>query len=182
MIKDVNFIPFPVLTTPRLVLRQLWESDAKYLALLRSNESVNRYIVRAKQTTLKEANAFILVINRGISEKKWMYWAICQKEHSKLIGTICLWNFSTDHNIAEIGYELEPAFQGKGFMNEAVQCVIDFGFNKLHLKALEAFTHKDNTSSMHLLLKNNFQLDPNRKDEENEYNRIYILAKASKEV
>jgi ribosomal-protein-alanine N-acetyltransferase len=99
-----------------------------------------------------------------------------------LIGTICLWNFSADHTIAEIGYELEPAFQGKGLMSEAVQCVIDFGFNSLHLKALEAFTHKDNTSSMHVLLKNNFQLDPNRKDEENEDNRIYILANASKEV
>ncbi|ANE52700.1 GNAT family N-acetyltransferase [Flavisolibacter tropicus] len=182
MIKEVSFIPFPLLSTNRLVLRQLWESDARDLSVLRSNEAVNRYVARAKQTSFKEASAFIHTINRGIREKKWLYWAICQKEHPKLIGTICLWNFSTDHTTAEIGYELEPAYQRQGFMNEALQCVIDFCFNHIHLKGLEAFTHKDNSSSIRLLLKNQFEPDLDRKDGEDENNRIFTLSLQHKQM
>jgi [ribosomal protein S5]-alanine N-acetyltransferase len=182
MIKEVCFIPFPVLSTSRLALRQLWESDVKDLSALRSNDAVNRYVARAKQTTLKEASAFIHTINRGIREKKWLYWAICRKEHPKLIGTICLWNFSGDDTIAEIGYELDPIYQGQGFMNEALQCVIDYSFKTIHLKALEAFTHKDNNNSIRLLLKNNFRPDADRKDGEDENNRIFTLSFQHKQI
>lgn len=182
MIKEVSFIPFPVLSTSRLVLRQLWESDAKDLSDLRSDEAVNRYVARAKQTSLKEASAFIHTINRGIREKKWLYWAISRKEHSKLIGTICLWNFSANHTTAEIGYELSPAHQGQGFMNEALRCVIDYSFNHMHLKALEAFTHKDNSSSIRLLLRNQFEQDIDRKDGEDENNRIFTLSLQHKQM
>lgn len=182
MIHDVGFIPFPLLSTNRLVLRQLWESDARDLSALRSNEVVNRYVPRAKQTSFKEASAFIHTINRGIREKKWLYWAICKKEHPKLIGTICIWNFSADQTTAEIGYELTPAHQGQGFMNEALQCVIDYSFSHMHLKSIEAFTHKDNSSSIRLLLKNHFQQDTFRKDGEDENNRIFTLTLQHKQM
>lgn len=175
MLKELNFSSFPALTTPRLTLRQLQESDAKALSSLRSNESVNEYVARAKQTSLMEAHAFIHTINQGIKEKKSLYWAICLKEHPGLMGTICLWNFSADNTIAEVGYELDPTYQGKGFMNEALNAVIDYSFHTLRLKTLEAFTHKNNRRSTQLLLKNNFTLTPDRKDEEDENNRVFIL-------
>lgn len=171
--QEETSIPFPTLTTPRLVLRQLKITDAKTIAELRSNESVNRFLDRAKQTSFEQAKAFIQAINNSIRAKKSLYWAICQKADSQLIGTISLWNFSADKTIAEIGYELNPMYQGQGFMNEALTSVIHYIFTNLPIKTLEAFTHKDNSSSIQLLLKNNFQLDPNRKDEENENNRIY---------
>ena len=56
-------------------------------------------------------------------------------------------------------------------MNEALVKIIDFGFNKMKLKAIEAYTHKDNESSMRLLVKNKFKLDTTRKAEK-ENNRI----------
>lgn len=174
--QDDVTISFSTLTTPRLVLRQLRQTDAKAIAELHSNESVNRYIKRARQTTLERAKAFIMDINNGIRAKKWLYWAICQKEETQLMGTICVWNFSANKTIAEIGYELNPAYQGQGFMSEAMTCVIHYSFEKLKIKILEAFTHKDNSSSIHLLLKNHFQLDPNRKDEENVNNKIFTLS------
>ena len=166
---------FPFLITPRLVLRQLQETDAKELALLRSNESVNRYVDRVKQTTIVGARAFITHINRGMAAHQWFYWTLCNKGHPKLIGTICLWNFSDDKTVAEIGYELDPVFQVKGLMNEALQAVVQYSFETLHLSSIEAFTHENNTSSIQLLLKNNFKLDSERKDKENENNVIYVL-------
>lgn len=39
-------------------------------------------------------------------------------------------------------------------MSEAIKKVIDFGFNDMRLKSLEAFTHKENLPSIKLLERN----------------------------
>ena len=87
---------------------------------------------------------------------QWFYWAICLTETDQLIGTICLWNFSEDRSRAEIGYELLPAFQGKGIMQEAVEAILAFGFEKLSLHGIEAIPTSDNKASIRLLEKNHF--------------------------
>jgi ribosomal-protein-alanine N-acetyltransferase len=38
-------------------------------------------------------------------------------------------------------------------MNEALVKVIDFGFNKMKLRTIEAFTHENNDRSIQLLLR-----------------------------
>jgi len=61
--------------------------------------------------------------------------------------TICLWNFSSKKNVAELGYELDPALQGEGIMSEALKKIIEFGFQEIELKKIEAYTHKNNDNS-----------------------------------
>ncbi len=172
---DAELTYFPVLTTERLVLRQLEAGDANDIFFLRSDTNVNRYIDRPKAKSAGEATEFINKINNGIKDNKWFYWAVTIKGDSKLIGTICLWNFSEDNKTAEIGYELNPAFQKKGYMNEALREVIAFGFNKLMLDEVDAYTHKDNIKSTRLLIKNHFTPDKERKDKENSNNIIFTL-------
>ena len=77
----------------------------------------------------------------------------------KLIGTICLFDFSDDNLKAEIGYELLPDFQGKGIMQEAASKVIDFGIQHIGLNSVEAYTHSENHSSTRLLEKFNFKMN-----------------------
>ena len=174
---SINFTPFPVLNTERLTLRQLEFSDDLVISELRSNEEVNRYIDRVKQTNVQEAGEFILRLNQAIKENKSLYWAICLKKNNELIGTACLWNFSEDNSTAEIGYELSPDYQGKGLMNEAFTKVIEYCFNTLGLQMLEAVVHNDNNKSLRLLEKNKFRLDKLRKVEDNIKMNIYTLTK-----
>ncbi len=173
----LNFTPFPILTTERLILRCLQVSDDQQLFKLRSNQIVNKYIVRPIQKDIKEIRAFISKIKEGINNNEWIYWVITLKESPKLIGTICLWNFSDKKNIAELGYELDPAFQGKGFMSEATKIIIEFGFQEIELAAIEAYTHKNNNDSTKLLQKYNFKQDAERIDKENSDNIIFTLTK-----
>jgi ribosomal-protein-alanine N-acetyltransferase len=161
--------------TERLLLRPLVDADAPAIAILRSNDEVNRYIERAKFCTLEDAHAFIERIKEGTKNGKTFYWAICLKETGELIGTVCLFNFSEDKKTAELGYELNTPFHGKGFMNEAVAKVIDFCFSTLKLRRIKAFTHQDNKSSIKLLLKNGFTLDVDRKSEEHPLFQTYYL-------
>ncbi len=175
--RKLNFTPFPILITERLTLRCLEVSDDQQILMLRSDNRVNQYLARPKQKDIKESGAFISKINDGINNNEWIYWAITLKESPKLIGTICLWNFSSNKNVAELGYELDPAFQGKGIMNEALKIIIEFGFQEIELKTIEAYTHINNNNSSKLLLKNNFKQDEERIDKENSDNIIFTLTK-----
>jgi len=149
-------IPIPELESDRLILRGLQESDWEMIMFLRTDKIVNEFINRPKTENKQEAFEFISKINRGIKENKLHYWAITLKNSPKMIGTICLWNFDVNNTVAEVGFDLSPAFYRKGIMHEALKAVVDYGFHKLKLNKVEAFTHKNNAGSQKLLLKNKF--------------------------
>ncbi len=164
----------PQLKTKRLWLRKIDQNDSKAIHFLRSNQTVNHYVKRPETQTLQEAIDFIDKINNGISKQDWLFWGISTIGNPELIGTICLWNFSDDRKVAEVGYDLHPEFQRQGIMNEALRCILNYGFETLNLDRIEAYTHRENESSKKLLIKNNFVLILNRKDNENEDNIIFI--------
>jgi ribosomal-protein-alanine N-acetyltransferase len=173
-----GFSPFPELKTTRLRLRKLSESDEGAILFLRSDPVLNKYIRRQKMRLPEEAREFILRIERDITDQRCLYWAISAADNPKLIGVICLWNFSEDHRIAELGYELMPVFQKQGIMREAVSCVLQYGFERISLEKIVAFTHKKNKNSIRLLKKNGFRLMPERRDAGNASNVIYLLSKS----
>lgn len=170
-----KFNPFPVLMTQRLSLRRLVENDRELVFLLRSDDRVNFFINRAKPNSIADALEFITARNKNADEGVSIQWAISLKGSPDLIGTVCLWNFSSDEKTAELGYELHPDFHGKGLMNEAAGVVIKYGSDSLHLNNIEAFTHRDNNRSTKLLKKNGFKLIPGRYDEDNSFNAVYVL-------
>jgi [ribosomal protein S5]-alanine N-acetyltransferase len=154
-----NFTPFPILETARLTLRQLKSHDDKEIFALRSNDNVNKYLGRQASKSIDDATDFIRTINENIQRNDSVYWAITLSGTDRLIGTICLYDFSEDHASAEIGYELLPDFQGKGIMQEAASKVIRFGFQHIGLNSIKAYTHSENQSSTRLLEKLYFKKD-----------------------
>jgi len=168
-----NFTPFPELKTERLMLRQLTEADSQEIFFLRTDEGVNIYIERPRPKSIDDAKKFISKTNDGINRNEWIDWAITLKDTQKLIGSICLWNFSENKTNAEIGFELKPEYQGKGIMNEALICILEFGFKSISLSSIDAYTHKNNISSIKLLKKNNFKQNTELKDSENLNNIIF---------
>ena len=169
----LNFTPFPELKTERLMFRQLTEADSQDIFFLRTDKGVNRYIERPRPENINDAIDFILKTNNGIKQNEMIDWAITLKDAQKLIGTICLWNFSEDKTRAEVGFELKPDYQGKGIMNEALENVLEFGFKTVALASIDAYTHKDNISSIILLKKNNFEQNTELIDNENSDNIIF---------
>ena len=152
-----NFNPFPVLKTKRLTLRQLISSDENEIFALRSNDNLNKYLDRQPGKSIDDAKIFIQTINENIKKNDSIYWAITLNSTDKLIGTICLFDFSEENLKVEIGYELLPGFQGQGIMQEAALKVIDYGLKDIGVNSIEAYTHFENRSSMRLLEKLNFK-------------------------
>ena len=154
----------PEFITDRLILRMLESTDDDALFRLRSNPIVNKYIARRSPINTKEMAVFIKNKKEDIERGKILYWGINKLKNQNLIGTICLWNFDHENSTAEIGYEQHPDFHGRGFMSEAIQRILDYGFYTLKLKAIEAFTNKQNKASLKLLKKFKFKHDPSRTD------------------
>lgn len=174
----MKFSPFPDLISERLLLRNIQESDSDTILFLRSDKTINRFIQRPEHRKIKnksDALKFIKELNENITNNKSIAWGITVKNDPKIIGTICLWNFSQNNKIAEVGYDLNPEFQRLGIMSEALKIIIDFGFNELKLEKIEAYTHRENESSKRLLEKNGFHRMKNKKDLDNDSNIIFEL-------
>ena len=174
----MKFKPFPEIKTERLFLRKILKSDCDVILFLRSDATVTKYIERPedrKTKDLSDAIKFIEKLNEYLDTNKSISWGIALKNTQQIIGTICLWNFSHKNNTAEVGYDLNPKHQNKGIMSEALKVIVDYGFKKLKLDKIEAFTHNENENSKKLLEKNGFHLNKNRKDLENKANIIFEI-------
>lgn len=167
------FHPFPVITTERLVLRQLRLSDAPVIFAHRQDEVVNTYLEKFRHQDLAETEAFITRVNREISEGRTILWALTEPGKDLFIGTVCLWNIVLAEHQAEAGYTLDSRYHGKAYMDEALKAAIAFGFETLQLKRIEAYTHEENQASIKLLLRNGFRQEPHpNPDQANR--RVYL--------
>ena len=148
-----SFVPFPILATERLILRQLVINDEQEIFILRSDREINKYLDRQISNTIDDARDFINKINANINKNDSLYWAITLGDSNLLVGTICLFSFSDEDSKCEIGYELLTNFQGQGIMKEAAEKVVDYAFNTIKVQKIEAIFHRDNQRSINLLEK-----------------------------
>ena len=153
---QLNFQPFPVLETSRLRLRKIGRQDLKALFSLRSSKAVMKYIDRPLARKKEDAVQLIDMMVELIEGNKGLSWTICLLQNPKMIGTVHLWKISCENYRAEIGYLLDPAFQGMGLMQETLQAVIHYGFHSLHLHSIEAHVNPDNLASIRLLERSGF--------------------------
>src|SRR5947207_8802698 len=85
---NFNLNPFPVLTTDRLVLREINSDDAEEMFFLRSDERVMRYIERPRTKNIEEAKQFIKKILDDQAKHDIVMWTITLKGNPKMIGSI----------------------------------------------------------------------------------------------
>lgn len=176
---NIQTTPFPEITTERLVLRRLVIADKERLSEMRSDKAVNKYLNRPEYTNLEEAEAFIKRIDGHLDNNESFYWVLSFANNNEFIGTICLWNFDLERGMADLGYELMPEYQGQGFMLEAAEKVIEYGFDAVGLKIITGLTHPENKASQRLLERMGFKADKDysyvNKEEAGEESVFYLL-------
>lgn len=153
---ELNFKPFPVLETERLLLREITLEDAPAFFLCRSDAETMQYIGKPLHQTVAETEALIKLIIERVNSNTAINWAITLKEDLKFIGTISYHDIIKEHFRAEVGYMLLTGYRRKGIVNEALKAVLDFGFENLKLHSIEAKINPSNTASANLLKKHGF--------------------------
>ena len=78
-------------------------------------------------------------------------WGIMMKNETKLVGTCGFYDWNHDSKRAEIGYDLDPAYWGKGIMTEALTEIINYSIEKMDLNRIQAIIDSYNLRSMRLV-------------------------------
>ncbi len=152
----VDFHPFPVLVTERLILRQTNPRDVNEVFFLRSDDRVLKYIGRTKATSIEDAIKWLDIVNDALIKNEGICWAITLKDDPAMIGSIGFWRMEKEHYRSEVGYVLHPEHHGKGIMSEALKSILHYGFYTMNLHSVEANIDPENTPSKNLLESNGF--------------------------
>lgn len=153
---SINLPAFPVLTTERLVLRELRPSDIQQVFAMRSDPLVMRHVNRPLATTIEEASALIDLITSMTAANDAVQWAITVKGDDTFIGLIGFWRIVKEHHYGELGYMLAREQWGRGYISEAIGALVPFGFDTLGFHRIEAITRPENLASIRALEKNGF--------------------------
>lgn len=155
--QQLSFSPFPILTTQRLLLRQINDADAEQVYKLKCDKITLEFLDKAPMDSLSEAILHINKISQDASTNTGITWGIVLKEKPEtLIGSIGFWRLMKEHYRAEIGYMLLPEYFRKGYMKEAIKTVIHYGFKEMNLHSIEANINPENAASEALLMSNGF--------------------------
>lgn len=153
---ELNFNPFPVLETERMLLRAFTPDDAPAVLLYRGNADAMRYIPKPIQSTLDDALNMIREITEMIAANDGICWAIELKSNQEVIGSMSYHLIQKAHHRAELGYMIHPSHWGKGYVSEAVKALLDYAFNNVKFHSVEAIIDPLNTASANVLLKSGF--------------------------
>ena len=150
-INDAVFETFPLLETSRLLLRSFKSGDADDFFMIRSNEAVMKHMDSPPLTSRNDAVNAIQENRALFQDKKGITWALIEKAENRFLGYFSLWRIDRTHARAEIGYALKPSYWGKGYMKEAMICLLPFAFKRVHIHSIEANINPNNTASENLL-------------------------------
>ena len=145
------FSHIPTLETPRLILRGMRVSDAPDMYEYARRPSVTEYLTWDAHTSVEETRQYLTYVGQRYRTGDFYDWSVVDKESGRMIGTCGFTSFNCPADSAEIGYVLNPAFQGRGLATEAVRRVLAFGFDELSLHRIEAHFIEGNDASRRLM-------------------------------
>lgn len=146
-----------IIETSRLVLKGISSDDMKYIFENLPKPEIKKILGhRSEEDYRKEENKH----KKGYSSynRRFILFLLSDKGSNNIIGRCALHNWNMEHKRAEIGYIMEDeGYKRKGFMTEAVNAIIDYGFNKMNLNRIEALVGIGNVPSLRIMEKYNFK-------------------------
>ena len=153
------FRTIPVLHTERLCLRKILPFDYKDMYEYSCRDDVTKYLMWKKHPCEEHTRQYIEYLQSRYRIGDYYDWAIEDKNTKKMIGTCGFTRFDFSNNSAEVGYVLNPSFWGQGICAEALSKIIEFGFETLGLKRIEARFMEENFQSRRVMEKCNMKFE-----------------------
>ncbi|MFZ6653928.1 GNAT family N-acetyltransferase [Undibacterium sp. TJN19] len=139
------------LHTRRLLLRPLHHGDTDAIMRIRGNPAVMRYMPSPPWTDIARATAMVEQDKAAMMKGDFLRLGLERLEDGLLLGSCILFHFDAGCRRAEIGYDMDAAVWGKGYMHEALVCLLNHGFDEMNLNRVEADIHPDNLGSARTL-------------------------------
>ena len=147
---------FETLATERLLLRKITAEGFNYIFENYSEAEIKDQLgLTTEEEFIKEREK-----NKGgyvTYDRSIVQFKLILKETNEVIGSCGYHNWYVGHRKAELGYVLiKDEHKRKGYMSEAVNTILDYGFNRMNLNRIEACIGPGNIASLHLIKKYGF--------------------------
>ena len=146
--------------TPRLRLRQWYDTDYAPFARLNADPQVMQFMLGCLDETTSNANAN--TFRQLIAQHGWGIWAVECKTTQTFLGFVGLHQTTAAIPClpcVEIAWRLAAEHWGKGYATEAARAALRFGFEVLQLPEIVAFTAVINKRSQAVMERLGMQRD-----------------------
>lgn len=140
----------PRLADDRVVLRALRDEDVPDLV------EISYYDGRPARDE-SQALAMLRRIRSDSARGAGLHWGVTLAAEEDAVAGTCGFYRGFADRVGEVGYGLHPAYRGRGLMTAAVRLLVSFGFERLGLRRIVAYTARDNTPSVAVLLRAGFE-------------------------
>lgn len=146
--------------TERLILRPVLDTDLEGMFEMDSDADVHKYLGNRPIKTKEEAQKAIDYIKKQYTERGIGRWAVINKTTKEFMGWSGLKLNTKEesyhpihHDFYDVGYRFIKRFWGKGYATESGKAAIEYAFNTMKLKTINAITEMGNEASHNALLK-----------------------------
>lgn len=146
-----------VIELDQIYLRAIKKSDYLDLYEYGKDAEVTKWLTWESFKSIDDAknairDVFLSRPKKGIPSA----YAIVIRQTDKMIGTCDFHTINWETATGEIGYCLNRAYWGRGYVTKACQAVVKFGFDYLKLKTITISYEKGNTASQRVIEKCGF--------------------------
>ena len=134
-----------ILTTDRLIIRDLNCYDLDFIHVIHSNPEVQKYATLDVPENIDESKDYLrrYIEQQNFSSRK-EYGFCVSLLNQEPIGLIGLSIGLSKFKSAELWFKLHPDYWGKGYITEAALAALKFGFEKLFLHRIESGVATEN--------------------------------------
>ena len=163
---------FTNLETKRLVLKCIDHGDRDFIFEEFQSDFINRYLYDEEpMTDISQADELIGFYTSP-EPRKQNRWVLVDKTTQTRLGTCGFHLWDPDNKEVEIGFELMEQYNGRGYMREAVEAIIEFARSEMKAEKINAVVYIHNEKCIQLLERLGFT---KAGEEETEFRgRIYL--------
>lgn len=133
----------------RIVLRPLRLDDAADMFEYTSSPEVSRFLNWRPHRNIGETRSWI-ASKLARSAPDDLLLGVELREPCKLVGVVRAYRFDALSGSCEISYALNPTFQGRGYIGEALRCLTVECFEEVGVDRVIAFIDCENDASAHV--------------------------------
>lgn len=147
-----------VLKTKRLILRPIQFEDWQELFYGLRNQPEFLYYANKKRASKKQQKQSLENIAEKYKNLDYYNWVLTQKTDGKIVGQIVLKVMEVNQCV-EFSYATDNRFCGKGYMTEALDCIINFAINKIKVQRIQGGCATQNIASKKVMQKCNMNFE-----------------------
>ena len=156
-------------------LREATLEDAEDLLKITNDEEVMKYYGMEPYKNIEEAEEEINWFISLFKEDKGARWVIADKNTNKYVGDVGIYDYSRQHNKAEIGFKLKKEYWKKGIMTQCIEEVLNYSFFDKNCNRVQAIVDPRNIGCKKILEKSGFKFEGLLREYEFEYGEYVDL-------